>query len=141
MSTLTCRIVRPDKLLFEGEVASVVLATQTGELGVLPNHASEICALGDGVMRVTPSPEVGGPVRGIIISGGYAEIADNMVVVLANHARATDDIEPERVKEVRQEAVEARDAIPEGDHRRAYYVNKINWCDLLLKNAEPQSQQ
>jgi F0F1-type ATP synthase epsilon subunit len=35
MATLTCRIVRPDKELFEGEATSVVLVTRTGEMGVL----------------------------------------------------------------------------------------------------------
>lgn len=136
MATLTCQIVRPDKLMFEGTAASVVLVTRTGELGVLPGHASEICALGDGVMRMTLTEGEGGGVRGIIVSGGYAEIDDNLVLVLANHARATDDIDPEVVRKVRGEAVAARDAFPEGDHGRAYFQGKVEWCDLLLKHAE-----
>ncbi|MCI1665704.1 MAG: ATP synthase F1 subunit epsilon [Atopobiaceae bacterium] len=135
MDTLTCRIVRPDKQLYEGAAESMTLVTRTGELGVLPKHSAEICALGDGVMRVKRSADEGGETERVVISGGYAEISDNTVIVLADHARNIDDIDADRVSEVRAEAVSNRDAIPEGDHARAYYEGKIHWCDLLLKEA------
>ena len=34
MADLTCQFVRPDRLLYEGPVASVILVTVSGELGV-----------------------------------------------------------------------------------------------------------
>lgn len=139
MAYLTCKLVRPDRLLFEGPVASMVLVTYTGELGVWPGHASEICALGDGVVRMTRRAEDGGDVRKVIISGGYAEIADDTVVIIADHARDINDIEPEKVRETRQKASDSRDALPENDHRRAYYKNKMAWCDLLLKHAPQEA--
>ena len=37
--------------------------------------------------------------------------------------------------ETRGAAIDARDALPERDPRRAYFENKINWCNLLLKQA------
>lgn len=137
MASITCQFVRPDRLLYEGEVASVVLVTPTGELGVWPGHAPEICALGDGVVRLNTIPELGAPAETIkvIISGGYVEITPNRVIVLADHARRSDDIEVDVVNETRGKAVASRDALPEGDGRRAYYDNKIAWCDLLLQHA------
>ena len=139
MAYLTCKLVRPDRLLFEGPVASMVLVTYTGELGVWPGHASEICALGDGVVRMARRAEDGGDVRKVIISGGYAEIADDTVVIIADHARDINDIEPEKVRETRQKAADSRDALPENDHRRAYYEIKMAWCDLLLKHAPQEA--
>lgn len=135
MAELTVKFVRPDKQLYEGKAAHVVLVTYTGELGVWPGHASEICALGDGVIRITQTEADGGQERGVVVSGGYAEIHNDVVVVIADHARATNDIEPEVVKETRAHAQERRDALPEGDHNRVYYENKIAWCDMLLKVA------
>lgn len=135
---LTCQIVRPDKLLYEGSAASIVLVSYTGELAVYPEHASEICALGDGVMRLTRTPEDGGEVQKIVISGGYAEINNDTVLILADHARNADDIEPQVVKQTREAAEKQRDSLPEDDHQRAYYQSKINWCDLLLEQVEPQ---
>lgn len=137
MATITCQFVRPDRLLYEGEVASMVLVTATGELGVWPGHAPEICALGNGVVRLNTLSKAGSPSETVkvIISGGYVEITPNRVIVLADHARRSDDIDVEVVKKTRGKAVASRDALPEDDSRRAYYDNKIAWCDLLLQHA------
>ena len=135
MATITCQFVRPDRMLYEGEVASLVLVTPTGELGVWPGHAPEICALGNGVVRLHTLPEQGGKTVKVIISGGYVEITPKQVIILADHARRADDIEPDVVNETRDKAVASRDALPVGDGRRAYYDNKIAWCDLLLQHA------
>ena len=135
MADLTCQFVRPDRLLYEGPVASVILVTVSGELGVWPGHAPEICALGDGVVRLNLREEDGGGTVGVIISGGYAQVDAQGVIVLADHARRTDDIVPDVVRDTREEAFGKLDEYPEGDHRRAYYENKIKWCNLLLKHV------
>lgn len=135
MGKITCQFVRPDRLLFEGEVASMVLVTPTGELGVWPGHSPMICALGDGIVRLRRLPENGGDTVDVIVSGGYAEITPNHVIILADHARRADDIEVDVVERTRGKAVASRDELPEGDGRRAYYENKIAWCDLLLRHA------
>lgn len=138
MAQLTCQFVRPDKLIYEGPVASMVLVTYTGELGVWPGHSPLVCALGDGVVRLHLTEEQGGGERDVVISGGYAEVDNDVVIVLADHARLTDDIDPETVRETRGKAIDSRDALPENDSRRAYYDNKINWCNLLLKQSPKQ---
>ncbi len=136
MAYLTCKFVRPDKQIFEGRVASMTLVTYSGELGIYPGHSSEICALGDGVVRLKLTAEDGGDSYGVIVSGGYAEVHNDTVVIIADHARRCDDIEPETVMRTREKAEAARDALPEDDHQRAYYENKMAWCDLLLSHAD-----
>ena len=135
MAELNCQFVRPDRLLFDGPVANLVLVTYAGELGVWPGHAPEIVALGDGVVRIRRLPADGGGEYDVVVSGGYAEIDNDGVIILADHARRTDDIEPDVVRRTRDEAIEALDEIGEGDHRAAYYGKKIRWCNLLLKHA------
>ena len=135
MAKITCQFVRPDRLLFEGDVASMVLVTPTGELGVWPGLSPMICALGNGMVRLHRLPENGGGTVEVIVSGGYAEITPDQVIVLADHARRADDIEPDVVRETRGKAMASRDALPANDSRRAYYDNKIAWCDLLLQHA------
>lgn len=135
MAELNCQFVRPDRSLFEGPVASLVLMTYAGELGVWPGHAPEVVALGDGVVRITRRPEDGGGEYRVVVSGGYAEIDNDGVIILADHARHADDIDPEVVRATRDEVIELLDEVPQGDHRRAYYENKIGWCNLLLKQA------
>lgn len=132
---LTCQFVRPDKLLYEGEVASAVLVTHTGELGVWPGHAAEIVALGAGVIRLTRTQDNGGGEVGVLTMGGYAEITPASVIILADHARRTDDIDVPTVRRTRDKAVAQRDALDAHDSRRTYWDNKVAWCDLLLKHA------
>ena len=139
MAELTCQFVRPDRSLFQGPVASLVLVTYAGELGVWPGHASEIVALGDGVVRITRRAEDGGGEYDVVVSGGYAEIDNDEVIILADHARRADDIDPEKVRETRDEALEELDRIEEGNHRRAYFENKVRWCNLLLKQVSGSS--
>ena len=135
MAELNSQFVRPDRLLFDGPVANLVLVTYAGELGVWPGHAPEIVALGDGVVRMRARQEDGGEEYDVVVSGGYAEIDNDGVIILADHARRTDDIDPEVVRRTRDEAIEALDEIGEGDYRAAYYEKKIRWCNLLLKHA------
>lgn len=136
MAEINCQFVRPDKLVFEGPVASLVLVTKSGELGVWPGRAPIICALGDGVVRLHETEENGGGERDVVVSGGYAEVKDDSVIILADHARQTDDIDADVVQKTRGEAIDARDALPQDDHRRAYYDNKVAWCNLLLKQVQ-----
>ncbi|MDD5799651.1 MAG: ATP synthase F1 subunit epsilon [Coriobacteriales bacterium] len=138
MAELTCQFVRPDKLMYEGPVASLVLVTYSGELGVWPGHSPLICALGDGVVRLHKLEKDGGGEEDVVISGGYAEVDNDVVIILADHARLKNDIDPDVVMDTRAKAIDARDALPEDDNRRAYYDNKINWCNLLLKQSPEQ---
>ncbi len=135
MGEINVQFVRPDRLVYEGPAHHLILTTYAGELGVWPSHAAEICALGDGVVRLHRREQDGGGVFRIVVSGGYAEIDNDNVIILADHARRADDIDPEVVLATRAEAKEAMESVETGDHRRAYYENRINWCNLLLKEA------
>lgn len=135
MAEIRCQFVRPDRLMYEGPVASLVLVTLNGEMGVWPGHAPEICALGDGVVRLNMLDEDGGGIRRVIISGGYAEIIDDTVIILADHARADDDVEDAAVHAMLEEANGMLETLSADDHRRAYWENRVNWCNLLLKYA------
>lgn len=137
MDTIKYQIVRPDKLLSEGDALNLTLLTRTGELGVLPGHASEICALGEGVMRVNQVPdEQGVTQRQIVISGGYAEVTPELVIVLADHARDVTDIDPDVVMDTREDAEAELEKLPVDDPGGSYWQSKIDWCDLLLKTHE-----
>lgn len=136
MGSIHLSVVRPDRLVWEGDVHHLILSTVRGEMGIWPLHAPEIVALGSGVMRVHRHAE-GGPSAKVIVAGGYVEVSNDNVIVLADHARRTDDINPSVVRITRRQAIERRDTLPEDEqHRRAYYDNKVAWCDLLLKYGE-----
>lgn len=135
MGKIFCQFVRPDRLVYEGEVDHLILQTASGELGIWPMHAPLICALGDGEVRLQLPEEAGGNVLRVLIMGGYAEVKNDTVIILADHARREDEIDSEATKASRAEAVAMRDQFAQGDSRRAYYENMIRWCDLQLANT------
>lgn len=135
MADITVQFVRPDRLMFEGPVESVVLITPRGELGVWPGRAPIICALGDGVVRLNRREEDGGGVRRVIISGGYAEVSNDTVIILADHARLDDDVDPAVVHEMLAEANRMLAELDDDDNRVPYWENRVKWCNLLLKHS------
>ena len=135
MADITVQFVRPDRLMFEGPVESVVLITPRGELGVWPGRAPIICALGDGVVRLNRREEDGGGVRRVIISGGYAEVSNDTVIILADHARLDDDVDPAVVHEMLVEANRMLAELDDDDNRVPYWENRVKWCNLLLKHS------
>ena len=70
------KIYSLDGTIFEGQAQSVSLPTTSGEITVLKDHIPLITTLKEGVLRYN---EQSTPIK-----GGFAEIADNKVVVLVN---------------------------------------------------------
>ncbi|MEL1133580.1 F0F1 ATP synthase subunit epsilon [Desulfitobacterium sp. THU1] len=98
--TFTLRVVSPEGNVLKEEAEFVVLPGETGEVGILPNHAPLITALGIGVIRYT----VNGKVEKIATSGGFVEVSDNKVTVLADTAEPGDKIDLERAIAAKERA-------------------------------------
>ncbi|HJU73210.1 MAG TPA: ATP synthase F1 subunit epsilon [Gemmatimonadaceae bacterium] len=84
MATLTVSVISPEKVLFEGEVESVVAPAFDGEVGILPQHAPMVTLLGKGVLRLGE----GGRAGRFEIAGGFLQVADNQVRVVTEHANS-----------------------------------------------------
>ena len=136
MAELTVQFVRPDRLMYEGPVASVILATPKGELGVWPGRRSIICALGDGVVRINRLEANGGGTVRVVVSGGYAEVDHDTVIILADHARRADDIDRAQTEALLADARAKLASLDPDDNRSAYWSQKVKWWTMLLKYAE-----
>ena len=80
------RIVCPEECVFEGPVAYVAVPTTVGEFGILPHHASEICTIDGGRIRVSES-QMGVTDRVFAVTDGYVQVANDEVIVLAERAQ------------------------------------------------------
>ncbi|RFZ82260.1 ATP synthase F1 subunit epsilon [Mucilaginibacter terrenus] len=77
---MTLEILTPDKKVFEGEAASVVLPGALGSFEILDNHAPIISTLNDGKLTIrtkTKQEDI------FFIKGGVVEAVNNKVTVLA----------------------------------------------------------
>lgn len=93
-------IVTPEKVVFSEEIDFIVAPGADGELGVLPEHAPLVTALKIGTMRV----QQGGKFFKVAVSGGFMEVKNSRVVVLADTAERADQIDLERARSAKQRA-------------------------------------
>lgn len=94
---ITCDIVTPERHLFSAEVAFVVAPAANGEIGILENHTPFVSTLDAGEVRLRY--EGSDRSHRFVIAGGYVEVKNNVVRILADHARSVFDIDVEAVKQ------------------------------------------
>jgi len=97
---LKLEIVSPERLAYTDEVDMVVVPGIDGELGILPHHTRLISALGVGELRI----KKGGTEQSMLISGGFVEVRPDKVVVLADLAEHSEEIDEARATEARRQA-------------------------------------
>jgi F-type H+-transporting ATPase subunit epsilon len=105
-ATYQLSIVTPEKSVFEGEVSSATLPGQTGYLGVWAHHAPMVAALVPGALTVHEGPSEQ-PTRILAIAGGFAQVAENRMILVVDAAEDQGQIDPARA-EAALERAEAR---------------------------------
>lgn len=93
-------VVAPDGQVLNKDVEFVVVPGEGGELGILPNHAPLIASLGIGVIRYTENAKV----NKIAVSGGFMEVFDNKVTVMASSAETSESINVQRAQSAKERA-------------------------------------
>jgi F-type H+-transporting ATPase subunit epsilon len=94
MAKLQLAIVTAEGESFSGEVDAVVAPGGLGEFTVLPTHARMISTLLPGVLRFDQA----GDSVSLAMSGGFLEISQNKVTILADAAERDDAIDMERAE-------------------------------------------
>lgn len=97
------RVVTPSRLVLEEEVDEVSAPGELGEFGVLPDHISFLSTLVAGEM----SYKQGASRHTLVVAGGYAEVLDNVMTVLAPAAEFAAEIDTARAQRAK-ERVERR---------------------------------
>jgi F-type H+-transporting ATPase subunit epsilon len=92
-SNISLAVITPERQVLEETADAVVIPAHDGELGVLRDRAALMCELGIGQLRYTQ----GGLTRRFFIDGGFAQVFDNHVMVLANRALAREEVTAEVV--------------------------------------------
>ena len=113
---LALDIITPTKVVLSEEVDEVTIPTVDGEISILPNHVNLLTkiAAGEMVIRKGAKNDL------FAITGGFLEILNSHVNVLADYAIHADDIEVAKVQEAKERAQKAmKEKITEEDFRVA----------------------
>jgi F-type H+-transporting ATPase subunit epsilon len=101
-NTLHVEVVTAERELYNGEADMVSAPGSEGRLGILPRHAPLLTTLAPGALRIT----LQGAEEDIFVSGGFLEVSNNSIAVLADAAEHADEIDQARAEEARRRAQE-----------------------------------
>ncbi len=123
--TLLFDIVTPERLAFSEEVEEVVVPGTLGELGILPGHVPFLSTLQPGVMMLRQD----GREIYYAVSGGFIEVHEDHVILLAETAERADEIDVDRALASRAKAEEILKDVQDANEL------KFKRADLRLKRA------
>ena len=93
-------IITPERNVLSATVDSVNVPGLGGELGILPGHTPMISQLQTGVLSYSQ----GGAAKRLHVSGGFVEVRDDRVAVLADVAERPEEIDAARARLAREHA-------------------------------------
>jgi F-type H+-transporting ATPase subunit epsilon len=94
------RVVTPTRLVLDEEVDEVTAPGELGEFGVLPNHIAFLSTLVAGVLTY----KQGAKTQTLAVSGGYAEVLNNVMTVLATASEFPWEIDVPRAQRAKEQA-------------------------------------
>jgi len=117
MGKLNLEIVTAERVVYSEEVDLIVAPGVEGEMALLPSHAPIMTTLQPGELIVRK----GGEDTVLFVSGGFFELMNDKVTILADAAERAEEIDVSRAEEAMKRAEERRDlkAVPDFDLARA----------------------
>jgi F-type H+-transporting ATPase subunit epsilon len=130
-TTMHVEVVTAERELYNGEADMVIAPGTEGELGILPRHAALLTTLKVGEMLI----RLGGAEEPLFVSGGFLEVSNNTVTVLAETAERAEEIDQARAEAARRQAQE-RLAQAQSDIERAELEGALERAVARLRIAE-----
>jgi F-type H+-transporting ATPase subunit epsilon len=117
MAAFHFELVSPEKLLFSGDVESVVVPGTEGQFTVLKDHAPVMTTLKPGVVEVL---EGASKTHRVFVRGGFADVAPTGLTVLAEQAISLEDLDTAKLaQEIKNAEEDVKDAIADEAKRAA----------------------
>nr|YP_009437877.1 ATP synthase CF1 epsilon subunit [Tibetia liangshanensis]YP_010010755.1 ATP synthase CF1 epsilon subunit [Tibetia himalaica]ATG33786.1 ATP synthase CF1 epsilon subunit [Tibetia liangshanensis]QOI00374.1 ATP synthase CF1 epsilon subunit [Tibetia himalaica] len=95
--TLNLCVLTPNRIVWNSEVKEIILSTNSGQIGVLSNHAPIATAVDIGILRIRLNDQYQWLTMALM--GGFARIGNNQVTILVNDAEKSSDIDPQEAQQ------------------------------------------
>ena len=104
MAKLTVEIITGERIVYQASEVDMVMAPGAdGALGILPGHAKLVSLLAAGELKIRRA----GAEDFFVVFGGFIEITDDKVIVLADTAERASEIDVSRASNARNRAEDA----------------------------------
>jgi F-type H+-transporting ATPase subunit epsilon len=130
-NTLHVEVVTAERELYNGEADIVSAPGSEGMLGILPRHAALLTTLKPGELNI----KLNGSEEPLFVSGGFLEVSNNSVTVLADTAEHAEEIDQARAEAARRRAQESLEQA-ESDTQRAELIGALERAMTRLRVAE-----
>lgn len=104
MAVFNLSVVAPDRTVFEDQVSGVVLPAVNGYMGIQSNHEAMLVALKPGIISYT---DTNSQIHSVSISGGFLEVSGTNVIVLAQDAVRSSEVDLAAAESLLEEARKA----------------------------------
>uniref|UniRef100_A0AAU6MVE8 ATP synthase epsilon chain, chloroplastic n=1 Tax=Fuchsia x standishii TaxID=3144444 RepID=A0AAU6MVE8_9MYRT len=121
--TLNLCVLTPNRIVWDSEVKEIILSTNSGQIGVLPNHAPIATAVDIGILRIRQN----GQWLTMALMGGFARIGNNEITILVNDAEKGSDINSQEAQETLE--------LAEANLRKAEGKRQTIEANLALRRA------
>lgn len=98
--TLQLEIITPEKVVYSDTADQVTLPTRSGEITLLPNHVPILSQLSSGELTIIKDERE----TSLAISGGFVQVENNKVSILADYAIRSEHIELAKAEEAKKRA-------------------------------------
>nr|YP_010376672.1 CF1 subunit epsilon [Lysimachia candida]UFH78213.1 CF1 subunit epsilon [Lysimachia candida]BDY08107.1 CF1 subunit epsilon [Lysimachia parvifolia]BDY09312.1 CF1 subunit epsilon [Lysimachia candida] len=122
--TLNLCVLTPNRIVWDSEVKEIILSTNSGQIGVLPNHAPIATAVDIGILRILGLNDQW---LTMALMGGFARIGNNEITVLVNEAEKGSDINSEEAQKTLE--------IAEENLKKAEGKRQLIEANLALRRA------
>jgi F-type H+-transporting ATPase subunit epsilon len=131
---LFCRLITPQKVIYDGEADLVVVRIADGDIGVMRDHAPIVSTVEPREVRITQDDE-----RYVFAtSDGFFKMSENLVQILVEEAMPPDEIDVEeaesRVEKAENELSEVSDE-EDGERQRAEIERRRQVAENLVRVA------
>ncbi len=130
---LYCEVITPEKILYQGDVEMVIAPGAAGELGILPLHMPLITTLKVGELRLKHGQE---KQDYIAIDGGYMEVMEDKVTILADAAEYASKMDVAKLNEMKSEIEHRLAAIPKDSEELFEATSELERITNRLSVAE-----
>ncbi|KAG9438490.1 hypothetical protein H6P81_021571 [Aristolochia fimbriata] len=113
----------PEQAFYLVEVTEIILSTNSGQIGVLPNHASIATAVDIGILRIRLNDQR----VTMALMGGFARIGNNEITILVNDGERGSDIDPQEAQRTLE--------IAEANLSKAEGKRQVIEANLALRRA------
>ena len=108
---LYCRIITPERMIFDDQVDMVIARIADGQIGVLVDIAPIVSTVEIGNVRVQQGEER----RVFATSDGFFKVSENLVQILVEEAVAAEEIDADEAQNRVEEAERELSGLSEGD--------------------------